>query len=640
MTDRESSPERPTGTALLPGKRQRLRTSFLVVLALLTVCVALAYIQAAFSAFTSFKFTLTDYGRYVNTVWNSGHGHPFRLLTQYTYLNTHLSFTLLLLAPVFLIWDHPFALWLAQWLMTLAGMAIMWRAALRHRIPGEVTAALLLFYLASPYTQSVLLSEFHGVGLYLLLLPWLYYCLSFRREMVWLPLLLTWGVREESAFLVLPMLLYFTIRYRWRTGWLWAAASGLYGLLACTVLFRWINGFSLSSERPGLQPGDILNRLMTARMQRFTPTLTLVAPALPFLYRGWPPILSFPAVALLFTIFSPYPAQYSLRFHYPAALQATFILGLLQGLAVFWQGRPRHPLAARWLQACFLVLVTALIYFSHGFLAFGRYNSAIYRRPSLIGLSALCAVSHIPDKGLLLTDRRTGGMCANRADMIIWEQYERGGWQPDIIFTSIRDLAGRHADRLQPLLRDGSFGVSFFDGDHLILGRGYPGTANRTVLDAARDAARTILLAYTRRKKGQELMMPDCRLVRFWNGTDQSAAPLIAYGKVITLPAGDYLACFRLRAQPSARPGILLITERASQTTLARTEIRVPRNSGGTFFEQKLSLHLDQKTAVEPQVLGGAGPLWLDRVVLQPVSPPRAGADANRQRSAVMPRLR
>lgn len=595
------------------------------------LCVAVAYILAAYSAFTSFKFTLTDYGRYVNTVWNSGHGHPYRLLTQYSYLNTHLSFTLLLLAPVFLAWDHPFALWLAQWLMTLAGLGIMWRAATRHRIPGEITAAFLLFYLASPYTQSVLLSEFHGVGLYLLLLPWLYYCLAFRRGMVWLPLLLTWGVREEAAFLVVPMLLYFTIRDRWRPGWLWTIASGLYGLLACTLLFRWINGFSLSSERPGLRPAELVGMLCSSRLQRFTPALTLVAPALPFLYRGWLPILVFPAVAFLFTILSPYPAQYTLRFHYPAALEITFVLGLLQGLAVFWQDRPRHPLAVKWFQALFLVIVTALFYFLHGFLLFGRYNTPIYRRPSIIGLSTLCAISHIPEEGLLLTDRQTGGMCANRGEMIIWEQYASGRWTPDIIFTRMRDLAGQHADVLQPLLKNATFGVFFSDGDHLVLTRGYSPSANRGVLDAARNASRTILFAYTRRKKGKEILMPDCRLVRFWNGTDTSAGPLIAYGKTITLPAGDYLARFRLRIQPSDRPGILRLNERSRQDILAQAEIHAPKGSGKVFFEQTLSLHLDRQTEVEPQVIGGSGALWLDQVVLQSVPGPSPGTETTRQ---------
>ncbi len=626
MTEQGNGPGKATIPVPAVFTGQRLRACVVTAMGLLILAVALAYILAAYSAFTSFKFTLTDYGRYVNTVWNSGHGHPYRLLTQYSYLNTHLSFTLFLLAPVFLVWDHPFALWLAQWLMTLAGLAIMWRAAARHRIPGEVTAAFLLFSLASPFTQSVLLSEFHGVGLYFLLLPWLHYCLAFRRRMVWLPLLLTWGVREEAAFLVLPMLLYFTIRDRWRTGWLWTGCSALYGFLACTLLFRWINGFSLTAERPGLQPADLVNRLRSCRMRRFTPTLTLVAPALPFLYRGWLPILVFPAVAILFTIFSPYPAQYSLRFHYPAALQTTFVLGMLQGLAVFWQGRPKHAVAVRWFQALFLVIVTAYFYFFHGFLAFARYNTAVYRRPSLIGQSSLCAASHIPDQGLLLTDRRNGGMCANRGRMIIWEQYESGKWQPDIIFTSLRDLAGRHADPLQPLLRNGRYGVSFFDGDHLILVRGHSRSANRTVLKAAEDAARTIQFAYTRRKGGEEIMLADCRLVRFWKGGSRSAPTLVAYGKAITLQPGDYIARFRLRLQPSGATGILRINERSSQKTLVRAKITRQAAGEDTYYEQILPLHLAEKTRVEPQVLGESSPLWLDRVILEPVPVPESSS--------------
>jgi hypothetical protein len=54
------------------------------------------------------KFQLVDYGLYVNLIWNTAHGRPFRLLVDESYLTRHLSFTLALLAPFFWIWDHPF----------------------------------------------------------------------------------------------------------------------------------------------------------------------------------------------------------------------------------------------------------------------------------------------------------------------------------------------------------------------------------------------------------------------------------------------------------------------------------------------------------------------------------------------------
>lgn len=602
---------------------QWIKCCFIAIVTLLILCTALAYLVAAFSAFTSFKFTLTDYGRYVNTIWNCAHGHPFRLLTEYSYLNTHLSFTLALLAPAFLLWDHPFSLWVAQWLLTLVGLFIMWRAAMRHKIPGEITAAFLLFYIANPFTQCVLLSEFHGVNLYLLLLPWLYFCLAFQRKMAWLPLILICGVREEAAFLVLPMLLYFSVRERWKTGYLLAVFSSLYGLFACTLLFRWINGSGLSTLRPDINVGDIVKSINKANLSsRLMPLLRLTAPVIPFLKKGWVPVLLFPAVALLVTIFSPYPAQYTLKYHYPAAPLICVVLGMLQGMSIFWHQQPNHPELSKWFQAIFLITVAVILHVFYGLLPLGRYNTKDYRHPEIHGLSALCAVSHLPKQGLLLCDRKIGGMCANRKDMIIWEQYQRENWEPDLIFTNLKDAARKHADTLRPALIDGNFGVSFFDGTHIIMARSYPPTENTTVLTAIDNAPRTIRFAYTRKKGGKERVTKDCRIVRYWAGKQQRGEILVAYGKFITLAPGDYVAVFRLKAENYGlrdhdKNGILRVVERTTQTTLARAEVEMISSENVTFFEQTLPFHLSRKTRVEPQVIGENSELWLDYVVLQ-----------------------
>lgn len=599
---------------------QWISICFIAIITLLITCTALAYLFTAFSALTSFKFTLTDYGRYINTIWNCAHGHPFRLLTEYSYLNTHLSFTLFLLAPAFLIWDHPFSLWAAQWLLTLFGLFIIWRAALCRQIPGVVTAAFLLFYFANPFTQCVLLSEFHGVNLYLFLIPWLYYCLAFQKRMTWLPLILIWGVREEAAFLVVPMLLYFSVKERWKGGYLWAFFSGLYGSFACTLLFQWINGSSLSKLRPGIDAAGITKSMTkTLLSRRMLPILRLTAPAIPFLKKGWAPIVIFPSIALLFTICSPYPAQYTLKYHYSAAPLILFILGMLHGIAQYWQHPIKHPVWSKWLQALFLLTAAAFLHLHYGLLPLGHANTHEYRYPSIRGESALCAVSHLPKQGLLLSDRRLGGICSNRKDLIIWEQYLTGGWHPEVIFTELKDIARKHADTLQAALSNGRFGVSFFDGTHIIMIKGYPTTRNKTVLAALANTSRTVFFAYTKKKGGKEVVTRDCRIVRYWPGKQQGTT-LVAYGKTITLSPGDYQAVFRLktmRSKPQINNGILRVVERKTQKPLIQAAIRTLPPGAASFFKQRLPFHIDQMTLIEPQVLGKGNKLWLDYVIIQ-----------------------
>jgi len=623
---KETNTKSPNAMPQAGTIRHWIGLSVNVALILLIICTLLAYLTAAFSAFTSFKFTLTDYGRYVNTIWNCAHGHPFRLLTEYSYLNTHLSFSLFLLAPAFLIWDHPFSLWVGQWLLTIIGLCIIWKAAFRHRIPGVVTLAFLIFYLANPFTQCVLLSEFHGVNLYLFLIPWLYYCLAFQRKMTWLPLILIWGVREEAAFLVVPILLYFAIKEHWKWGYIYTVFSGLYGLLACTVLFQWINGSSLRKLRPGMDANGIIKSISrTLPSKRFFPFLRLTAPTIPFFKKGWVPICTFPAVALLFTVFSPYPAQYTLKYHYPAAPLILMVVGMLQGIALYWQQQPKHPEWSKWFQAIFLVTVVALLHFFDGLLPLGHFNTGDYQHPSSRGRSALCAISNLPKQGLLLSDRRMGGMCANRQDLIIWEQYGAKDLQPEVIFTELKDVARKHVKILQSALTDGSFGVSFFDGTHIIMRKGYPTSANKSVLTAVDNASRTIFFAYTKKKGGTEIVSENCEIVRYWSGKQQGKKTLIAYGKTITLAPGDYLAVFSLKAEltdpQENNNGILRVVERKTQAPLVRAGVQLSPSEDGIFLKQDLSFHLDHTTQVEPQVLGENSRLWLDRVVFQQQSP-------------------
>jgi hypothetical protein len=61
----------------------------------------------------------------------------------------------------------------------------------------------------------------------------------------------------------------------------------------------------------------------------------------------------------------------------------------------------------------------------------------------------------------------------------------------------------------------------------------------------------------------------------------------------------------------------LRINERRSQFTIAQADIRSSSAPADTFHEQTITFHLNKKTLVEPQVLGGNVQLWLDRVVLE-----------------------
>ncbi|HPY62287.1 MAG TPA: DUF2079 domain-containing protein, partial [Kiritimatiellia bacterium] len=245
--------------------------------------LALGLLWSGFCAFTWRKFGLFDYGVYTNMIWNSGHGQLFRCLLDRTYLATHLSFSLALLGPLFYLWDHPFLLWVAQWLMLISGALILLRGALRAHVPAFLAWAIVLFLFGYHLNQQVLLSEFHGVSAYLLLVPWLYYCLRFQRRWVWLPWLLTLGLREDAGFIILPLLLYCAVRERWWPGYVYAALSVVYCLVAIQWLFPLLAGMSLQVRRAGHVNNPLGNLLNPATgLLRLRALLWVALPALPF----------------------------------------------------------------------------------------------------------------------------------------------------------------------------------------------------------------------------------------------------------------------------------------------------------------------------------------------------------------------
>lgn len=205
-----------------------------------------------------------DYGIYTNMLWNTGHGAPFQYGDGRSYLVTHLSFSLAPYGLLYRIWDHPLVLMYVQWASFAAGAIFLCRSAIRARIPALPLAALLLFYTTYPFAQSVLLSPFHGVSQYFLLLPWLYFCASYARKWTIVPLLLLLALREDAFLNALPILLYISVRDRWRAGYVYAAASFLYGVLAIFVLYPWINGVSVFAYRKMEVSADAVATLASA----------------------------------------------------------------------------------------------------------------------------------------------------------------------------------------------------------------------------------------------------------------------------------------------------------------------------------------------------------------------------------------
>jgi hypothetical protein len=603
---------------------QRRGRSALPAVLLAAAAAAAAYLlYSCYCAFTNLRFTATDYGKYLNMIWNCGHGRPFRAFVDHSYLETHLSFSLALLGPFFRVWDHPFLLSALQWMGLAGGAAISGATLRRAGVAPAVTAAFVFFYVANPFTQRIALSEFHGVAMYLLLVPWLVRQLVFARRSVAWPLIPILLLREDAGFVVVPVLLYVAIRERWRAGYAWAAASLVYAVVACTALMPWIGGVGLVARRPHVSIRAVFREAVDQPLSaRLVPLLWLLAPALPAARRGWRPLLAVPSVAILMTSLSPLEPQAHLAFHYAAPAMAFLAAGLALALARPAPGRRPAGLPT----ALAIAAITLVAHLRLGFLPGGPAHTEHYRRLGLDGPRILRAARAIPTGDLVACNDRFIPFVANRPDVIPLRHWADHPLDTQTILTTFSEAAGLaergSADLPDPvaLLRSGAFGVRYVDGRQLVLRRGDPTGGNAEVLARLDRIPRTLVMAAMKREAGGEIWGAGCYVARHWPG-DRTARPRVAYGRSIPLPPGRYRAHFRFRAgAPPAGAaaddlGTLALAAGGGEP-LARAAID-PAAAGGGYVVQSLDIALSGRARVEPVVTGGAAPLWLDEVYFE-----------------------
>lgn len=484
-----------------PGREpdsMRLRTSIIrsatavTVAAIASVVALLVYCQ--YCQFTAGRMGLHDYGIYFNMLWNTAHGNWFTYLTDQSYLSTHLSFSLVLLAPFFFLWNNPLLLTVIQWLSLVAGILVVWRILALARFPPFLTAALLFLFTAYPYTQASMLCEFHGVHLYYFLIPWLYLCLAFHKRWVWLPLLLLAGLREDAAFIVIPMLVYFAVADRWKSGFLWSLAATAYGILALTALFPWINGITILERRDLLLNPDTIKHSLSSKItQRFLSIFLVFLPAAPLFFlrrRNWIPIVAFPSLLLIMLLASPERHHYCIHRHYSAGVFTCLVLGLIEALR---RTTPTPapsltpaPAPQPWRLATFFILLTVISHFAWGALPWGIRNPrTVFRKPSPYIPLMLHAVRCIPPEGVLLTDERLAGYLGFRRSVITFKTIRTDPHSPDYILFDMTILNPNRSRTLRPLVAGTAFGVIAFEPPFVVLKQGAPTTRNAEVLAAA-----------------------------------------------------------------------------------------------------------------------------------------------------------
>lgn len=593
---------------------------------MLAACVVAATtLYTVICSFSWYRNRLSDYGIYANMMWNTAHGHPFLYLINGSYLRVHLSFTLGLFSLLYRAWDHPLLLCVLQWSCSVLGTLAVVAAARRRALPALMTAALAFFYLGYRFTQSVHVHDFHGVALYLFLVPLLYLALVVKRAWSWLPLTLILGLREDAFLVVLPMLLYFTVRER-RMGGAWLALAALiYGAAAVFLLYPALNGtnilatreteFSAASWLAKPDAGPLVARLHGL--------VLFLLPVLVAGRRAWGPALLFPSFAVLQCLASNWPSQYAIGTHYSAPVMATLICGLVESLAPRAASQPA-PVAGPipWGRAAaLLTAITVAVHVESGFLPGGGKSCAHLRVLNPEGLATLRAAARIPREGVLMTDNALVSFCANRHLLKVWHLGQLGRTFDHAFFLA-RDLESHHHEVLLQALRDRTLGVRYYDGIHVVLSRGFDPRDNDLVLHRRE---REHFLHEDLRHAGRNGRAEGLR-VRYWEGDGSRAPASLAHGTSWNLAPGTYEFTLSYRSATPRRSvrgnwGWLSVHRLHEPEPLARTDLPPTPAAGHEWQRCAVRFTLDRPTAVEYRVTGGDARLWLRRVNWSPVPP-------------------
>lgn len=594
------------------------------ILVILAAAFAWNLLWCCWCLYVGRQFRLFDYGLYTNFLWNSGRGDFFRCLVNDSYLVNHLSFSLLPLGLLYRLWDDAFVLMVAQWSFPLWGALFLAAAGRRHGLPAPWLAALALFYVGYRFTQQILTAEFHGVSFYLILVPWLYYALSFHKAWTPVPLAFVLGVREDAFLAVLPMLLYFAWKDRWRAGYLWAVAAAAYGAFAIGVLYPWLNDLSLFARRSRdgslLSVSDLLADGAPLRWAKAV--VWTLLPAAVCLRRGSLPAFVFPSFALAQCLLSGIDRQQSLGIHYSAPVMSTLACGLVEALARRRAGShavgSERP-AAGWRIAALVAIVAAGHLYS-GYAWGGRaWSDPHVRRASAAGREAREAARQVPKDGVLLADDDVVCFAANRADVIDLRRYDPAHHAVDWMLIKEERLPGRFGGRLRAALEEGTWGVHATHGPWLVLAKGGDTSLNARVLA---DLGRRLFVAGTPTHHGATVYAGG-RALRHWGGDGSRAPSDLSHGATLDAPAGESFVELVYRVRKPRRVvrgywGELTLHEPGRPDTLARAVLPPRVTPPDGWSTQAVYLARAEAGPVEFRVVGGDAELWLEYVRIRP----------------------
>lgn len=297
-----------------------------------------------------------DLGNMVQTVWNTLHGNIFMFtnpdgIEQVSRLAFHADFILILLAPLYAVWQDPKMLLLIQSVVTAAGAMFVYligKEVLKNRPLSLVFA---FAYLINPGVQRANMYDFHAVVLATTLLLATFYFLLKRKYWYFIVFAILSAICKEQIWLIIALfgLLFMFWQKKWVLGAaVFAVSVGMFFFLVDYAIPNSLKGTHFALEFYsdfGSSPLDIAKSIIfspdrviqTALEEERFKFLKQIFSPLGYLSLVFPFFLIFAGPDLLISILSKNANLYQIYYQYTATMTPFIFISAIYGAwVIMW----------------------------------------------------------------------------------------------------------------------------------------------------------------------------------------------------------------------------------------------------------------------------------------------------------------
>ncbi len=347
------------------------------------------------------------------TVWNTLHGRIFTMTTSEgnnSRLGTHADFVLILLTPLYFIWNNVKILLITQSIFIALGALAVFlisQTILKSKI---LSLSISAIYLLNPAVEWTNIYDFHGVALAIPLLLFTFY-FAYHKKWFWYSIffLLSLITKEEiSLFLSLMGLFIFIFLKSWKVGFI----SFLVGIIWFPLMIfivipqfnsngqHWAFNKWYSPAKVDIDNGDLSDLIFLIGGSVFKSGNYYNLTLKPF---GYLPIIGIPWVLMagpevIINVLSKNPGMQSIREHYESGIVPGLIIALIFSLFYFKLGLKKLSILgkSKWIERNRFKIIIALSILLVGNALINNY---IYG-PLPTSKSCWCKIYHVDQADL------------------------------------------------------------------------------------------------------------------------------------------------------------------------------------------------------------------------------------------------